>query len=293
MARVFSRIRSANRRPTPEEVLADIVEYHRERPGITEATLGACTTADGRTGYDVLIEKVPATARSVLDLGCGNGPMLERLLARRPGLERAVGVDLCSSDLELARQRLADGRVELRCEPGQRLGIETESVDAVLSHHAFYLMDPVEPVVRQIARVLRPGGVFAFVTSSPDGGHQQPFAEMMRRFSELTSAENPFFRGWGDPRVWTRSGLRSLFVESGAGFDPTLEVRTFALELREPKEALCARLMGFFYSVELQSPETREQLRQLWLDALSRTEDASETARLAVPLACVSFVRSA
>ncbi|RST83458.1 methyltransferase domain-containing protein [Aquibium carbonis] len=48
-------------------------------------------------------------ARSVLDLGCGDGDLLVRI-ARENGVERVVGIDVCARSLERLRARLdADG----------------------------------------------------------------------------------------------------------------------------------------------------------------------------------------
>jgi len=44
-------------------------------------------------------------ARTVLDLGCGDGDLLVRL-AREPKIERVVGVDICGTSLERLRGRL-------------------------------------------------------------------------------------------------------------------------------------------------------------------------------------------
>ena len=292
MSDFFRRIRGADAPPSPESVLADLVEFHTARPGITEATLGTCTTRTGLTGYDVLVNHVPASARVVLDLGSGNGPLLERLLAKRPDLTRVVGVDLCRADLDLARRRLPDPRLELREERAQALGIASACVDAVLSHHAFYLMDPVEPVVSEVARVLRAGGVFAFVTSSPIGEQYEPFASMMTRFGELTAGDNPHFRGWGDRRVWSREGLSALFFDSNVGFVAPLSVEGFTLVIEEPLSALVARLMSFFYSVELQQPATKLELRRAWSELLQATCTPDGRAHLELPLACVSLRRA-
>jgi len=285
-------MRGANRKPPPEDVLADLIEFHTARPGITEATLGVCTTAEGKTGYDLLVERLPAGARNVLDLGCGNGPLLERLAARTPRLERIYGVDLCASDLELARARVADERVVLLCEPGQALSLSDGTVDAVLSHHAFYLMDPVEPALAEIARVLRPGGVFAFVSFGPGHGPPEPLETMMQRFGELTQRDNPHFKGWGDRRVFSSEGLDALLFRSGVGFAGPLHVEPFVLELVEPSQALVARLMGFFYSVELEKAETREELREAWLTALASTAGVDGNARLEFPLTMVWVKRA-
>jgi methylase of polypeptide subunit release factors len=58
-----------------------------------------------------------ARARSVLDLGCGDGALLALLIAE-PSIERLVGLDVSLEALALARQRLGaaaapDGRVGL------------------------------------------------------------------------------------------------------------------------------------------------------------------------------------
>lgn len=46
-------------------------------------------------------------ARSVLDLGCGDGDLLTRL-ALEPCIRRIVGVDLCSASLDRLRKRLEE-----------------------------------------------------------------------------------------------------------------------------------------------------------------------------------------
>lgn len=161
VATFFPRIRGGSR--DAAAVLDDLLEYHRDNPAVTEHTLGALRTADGRTGYQLLAERVPEGARTVVDLGCGSGPLLRELRA-----PRVIGVDLCAEDLALCPPHAVRLHVS-----GQSFAehLEPGSVDAVLSHHAFYLMDPIEPVVASIARVLRPGGVFAFVTSCPRAAH--------------------------------------------------------------------------------------------------------------------------
>jgi SAM-dependent methyltransferase len=266
MSQFFPRIRRGS--PDAAAVLADLVDYHGKNPGITEATLGALRTAEGRTGYQLLAEYA-AGARAVVDLGCGNGPLIRELTA-----ERIVGVDLCASDLALV-----DRPVDLLAVSGQSFGdhLEAASFDAVLSHHAFYLMDPIEPVIQSIARVLRPGGVFAFVTSSPNP--REPWTSMMRAFGAITKRENPTFRGWGDRRVWTEAGLRELLDRD---FHP-FTVREFVLVGDEPRQQLVDRLMRFFYSAELQSDEARRETRAAWLELVS--------GKLELPWAIVSCSR--
>src|SRR5262249_50288200 len=150
---LFPRLKG--RTAEPEEVLADLIELHRARPGITEATLGGFRDREGKTGYDLLAEKGRGV---VLDLGCGNGPLIAALGGR------GIGIDAWEPEVELARKRFPEATIHVA--RAQSIPLADASVDTVLSHHAFYLFDPIEPVIAEIARVLRPRGTFAFATTS-------------------------------------------------------------------------------------------------------------------------------
>lgn len=63
-------------------------------------------------------EVLDAGARSVLDLGCGDGDLFVRLAAE-PEIARLVGIDICTASLERLRGRLRKqpvraGDIELR-----------------------------------------------------------------------------------------------------------------------------------------------------------------------------------
>jgi SAM-dependent methyltransferase len=262
---LFPRLRG--RSASPGEVLEDLIELHRARPGITEATLGGFRDHAGRTGYDLLAAKGRGV---VLDLGCGNGP----LIAALGGV--AIGVDACEPEVELARRRFPAATVYVA--RAQSLPLEDDSVDTVLSHHAFYLFEPIEPVIAEIARVLRPGGAFAFATTSFRDRSEFPvFSRLMRDFGENTKKENPSFRGWGDPRVWTRAGLEELFSDR---FGP-LSIEEHVLSIEEEPDALVDRLARFFYSFELQSESMQAATRSAWRATLA-------SGRLDFPTAVVT-----
>ncbi|MEA1052633.1 methyltransferase domain-containing protein [Lamprobacter modestohalophilus] len=64
------------------------------------------TTALHEERLEAVIDAVRASgARSLLDLGCGDGDLLVRL-AQEPGLERLLGLDLDARSLEQVRLRL-------------------------------------------------------------------------------------------------------------------------------------------------------------------------------------------
>jgi SAM-dependent methyltransferase len=98
---------------------------------------------------------------TVLDLGSGGG--IDVLLsARRVGLSgRAIGVDMTDEMLELARRNAADARavnVEFRKGTIESMPVDDASVDVVISNCVINLAADKPAVVREIARVLRPGG---------------------------------------------------------------------------------------------------------------------------------------
>lgn len=106
-------------------------------------------------------------ALRVLDLGCGAGAIGQRLLTRFPEASY-VGLDIDAALLEIARS--------LRSEFGERftvlqrdLACETWAADladggfdVVASSTALHWLhgDALEPVFRELARLLRPNGIF-------------------------------------------------------------------------------------------------------------------------------------
>jgi SAM-dependent methyltransferase len=291
MDELLPRVRAATTIPTADERLADLIELHTARPGVTEATLGAWTMADGRTGYELCADAVPEDARRVLDLGCGNGPLLAAIARARPGVTTLAGVDACASEIAIAEARLPADRADLRCERADRISFEDGSMDVVVSHHALYLFEPVPRVLAEVARVLRPGGLLTTVAWTYERGDVEPFASMMRVMGELTARDAPSFRGWADRRHFDRAAIEALLVE--AGFAPPLVTEEHELVIEEPAEAIADRLMRFLYSVDVQQAETRAELRAAWIELLAATRGASGRATLAFPFALTRLCKRA
>ncbi len=278
--------KNESRSPATEFIMA----VHDAVPGITEAVLVHGCSADGRSSYQVLADAADLReGMTVLDLACGSGA-LTALIARRVGAcGRAVGVDLNAAELALARARCRDcGNVAFLHESAERLSLPDASVDAVLCHLALMLFEPVGPVLAEIGRILRPGGMLAGVVPG-DGGGSPEFAALRR---ELAAA----LADGVAPERLIALGNREFsdlavigevpFAENG--LDPEIEVVPFEVIFRELPQRLAERLTPFFYYSHLLSDEGKRNLKRAWTGILSRTVPAGgNEAVLHLPLATV------
>jgi ubiquinone/menaquinone biosynthesis C-methylase UbiE len=102
------------------------------------------------------------SAASVLDLGCGTG-VASRAIAHRKGFAgRVTGIDR-SPYLTAAAKRFATdegvtGRVEFRTGDSQSLKLPDAAFDAVVAHTLISHVEDPRAVMREIARIVRPGG---------------------------------------------------------------------------------------------------------------------------------------
>jgi SAM-dependent methyltransferase len=98
-----------------------------------------------------------------LDLGCGDG-LLTRILLETAGPRSVVGVEPDPLEAELAQSL---GIYEaLHVTGGGSVPEPAASFDWVLSNSVLEHVDDLEAVLAEVARLLRPGGVFLFTVPS-------------------------------------------------------------------------------------------------------------------------------
>ena len=113
----------------------------------------------------------------LLDIGCGTGNLLTLLMSRSPAVE-ATGIDPDPAALRRARAKAARAGLDVRYEQAYagRLPLPDGHFDLVLSSLMLHHLDEEERgrALREVRRVLRPGGRLHLLDVAGRHGHRHP-----------------------------------------------------------------------------------------------------------------------
>lgn len=155
-----------------------------------------------------------AARMRLLDVACGTGRTLHQLARAHPEL-RLYGVDLSPHYIRCARKRLADvAELTLAVENGEALPFADGTFDVVTSVYLFHELprNARRNVVREMRRVLRPGGLLVIEDSaqlSESGELATVLREFPREFHE------PFYADY------LEDDLGAMLAEAGFGIAST------------------------------------------------------------------------
>jgi ubiquinone/menaquinone biosynthesis C-methylase UbiE len=139
----------------------------------------------------------------VLDVGCGTGA--SALPAARVVGSNGfiIGIDLSARLLDRARDKakmLGLSNIEFRCADMTSLGYPDGRFDAVVSVFSIFFVPDMEGLVRELWRMVRPGGKLAVTTWGPrifEPAYSHWLAAIKRERPDLYSAFNPWDRRVG------------------------------------------------------------------------------------------------
>ena len=147
----------------------------------------------------------------VLDLGCATGDGVEAL-GKRYRRSRIVGLDLAEPMTQQAARRGSMLRRHRAVQADARaLPFGDNSLDLVVSNLLLPMLGDPEPVFREVGRVLRKDGVFAFATLGPDS------------LSEIRAAWQSVDDDWHVNLFADMHDIGDAMVRSGLR-DPVLDV---------------------------------------------------------------------
>lgn len=150
--------------------------------------------------------------REVLDLGCAGGFMAEAMALRGATV---TGIDPAAEAVEAARRHAAATGLSIRYDTGvgEALPYGDAAFDAVVCVDVLEHVADLAQVLSEVARVLRPGGLFLYDTIN-----RNPLS----RLATITMAEDILRllpKGTHDPRLFIKPAELARALE-GAGLVP-------------------------------------------------------------------------
>jgi ubiquinone/menaquinone biosynthesis C-methylase UbiE len=133
-----------------------------------------------------ILERVICPGRQVIvDLGCGPGAVTQLILERVGNQEpppRVIGVDPSASAIAKARAAISSKWAEFKQGSAEWLSKLVKSADAVVFLNAIHLVQDKASVLKEIRRVLKPGGVLAFNSTFFAGSYVEGTSGFWRRW---------------------------------------------------------------------------------------------------------------
>jgi ubiquinone/menaquinone biosynthesis C-methylase UbiE len=206
----------------------------------------------------------------VLDVCCGSGasaiPAAEKV---GPG-GFVLGVDLADNLIERARTKAsARGLDNLKCQVGDMLdmGLPDCEFDAVVCVFGIFFVPDMPAAVRELWRLVRPGGQLAITTWGP-----RVFEPANTAFWEAVRGVRPdLYKGFNPwDRISDPPSVQAMMAEAGV-FAQDVKAVEGTHKLASPED-WWALVMGSGYrgTVEQLSPEDQERLREANLAYIRR-----------------------
>jgi ubiquinone/menaquinone biosynthesis C-methylase UbiE len=195
----------------------------------------------------------------VLDVACGTGVLA--MVAARAGAH-TTGLDLSPDLLQRARENAQLAQLEIEWHEGdvEELPFAAGSFDAVLSQFGHMFAPRPDVTVREMLRVLKPGGTIAFSTWPPELYMGRTLALVGRYLPPPPPGVAPPPQ-WGDPgtvRERLGAAVKDLVFDRAVLQNPTLSPQ----HLRTTMEQVTAPIVRVVKSLESDPPRLAQFRRE-------------------------------
>ena len=216
-----------------------------------------------------------APGSAVLDLCCGAGASAIPAARAVGPAGRVLGVDVAAPQLELARARAAAeglANLELRHGDATRTGLPDGGFDAVVCVFGVFFAPDMTAFVREMWRLVKPGGVLAVTTWGP-GLFEPANGHFWHCVGEVEPALFKAFNPWDE--IVTPAALAGLFTGAGVP-NPVVAAVAGQHHLDHPDRFWDVVLgSGYRATVDALRPEQRDQVRESLLSELRSYEVTS------------------
>ncbi|HEY1563905.1 MAG TPA: class I SAM-dependent methyltransferase [Gaiellaceae bacterium] len=160
-----------------------------------------------------LVSRIPFDARRALDVATGTAAVAIELVQADPA-RVVVGVDQSPEMLAAGRERVERAglseRIELRKGRAEGLPLADGEFDAVTFTYLLRYVDDVPATLRELVRVVRPGGTIAMLEFGLPRGAWRPLWELYVRVG-LPAAGSVVSPGWGGVGRFLGSSIRDFW----------------------------------------------------------------------------------
>jgi len=162
-----------------------------------------------------LVSRIPPDAHRVLDVASGTAAVAIELTRAEPG-RTVVGVDQSPEMLTAGAERVRDAglgeRIELREGRAESLPFGDGEFDALTFTYLLRYVDDLPATLRELARVVRPGGTIAMLEFGLPRGVWRPLWELYVRLG-LPAAAALVSPGWGGVGRFLGPSIRGFWQQ--------------------------------------------------------------------------------
>jgi ubiquinone/menaquinone biosynthesis C-methylase UbiE len=205
---------------------------------------------------------------TVLDVGCGSGASAIPAAQAVGPRGRVIGVDLAERLLALAQAKAGAqslSNIEFRQGDMEALGYPDETFDAVICVFAIFFVPDMVKQVRELWRMVRPGGQLAITTWGPrmfEPGSAAWWTAVKQFRPDLHNAFNPW------ERINTPQALRQLLADAAVE-KPNVVAEDGRQPLQSPDDwwaVVCGS--GYRWTLEQMAEQTAVKVKETNLAAL-------------------------